>query len=142
VFGDTEALVVLPRDMLDGQAAGRGAGEIWLSADERRVPLRIRGWFNTNESFHVGNIRGDLVAYRPGERPWEGASAPARAEARTLVPTRDGRPLWDPPSRVVGARARLGVEPIDRRFAATWPPELGCPESETTRAGGEAVPAG
>ena len=127
VLGRVETLVLHPYDTLDGQRRGSGAGKIWVLADERRVPVQLTGWFNSKESFRVGGVRAELVGYRPGERSWPTSPAPSDPSRTRVAPSVKGRPVWDPPARLLEARRRTDTDPMDRRHPIEWPEQLGCP---------------
>ena len=127
VLGQVETLVLRPYDTLDGRRRGSGAGKIWILADERRVPVRLTGWFSSKESFRVGGVRAELVGYRPGERSPAARPAPSEAGRARLARSIEGRPVWDPPAPLVEARRRSGADPMDIRYPIEWPETLGCP---------------
>jgi hypothetical protein len=115
VSDSDEAVVLRPYDLLDGEPTGNGAGEIWVSADGRHLPLRLVGWFITTDRFRVGGIRADLVAHRERLEGWPEPPRPHYRPRPPAEPTEDGRPRWDPPPRVREARRQHHVEPIDRK---------------------------
>jgi hypothetical protein len=117
VLGPVEAAVLRPHNLLDGEVQDDGTGEVTFSADARRVPLRLRGWMRAYTGFVVGGLRGDLVAYEPGDPAWPGRGA-ADAPPRVALPeTRDGRVEWRVPPAVAAARARTGQHTRDLRHA-------------------------
>jgi hypothetical protein len=107
------AFVVVPRNEIDGISQGDGRGEIWISANGRHVPVALRGWFRTLESVRVGGISAELVDYRPGSS--DGVPFVTRDPRVAPLPSRDGKPIWEPPPPVLAARAERGVTPLDRK---------------------------
>ncbi len=103
-LGAVEAIRVIPRDTVDGERAGNGAGKVWITRDARRLPLRIRGWLN-GEGFVLGGVAAELVEYVPGTEPF----AAGEASVADLFPTRDGRPAWDPPPHLTALRRDRGL---------------------------------
>ncbi len=134
ILGVVRAWRLRSRSFLDGVPKDEeGQGELWVTADARRLPLRLTGWFRGTETFRIVGLRIELVDYQAGISP---PPAPRAAEAplipapppRPSVATDEGRPLWDPPAAVQEARRALGLAPFARRFRfaatpeASWPP--------------------
>jgi hypothetical protein len=103
-LGAVEALRVIPRDTVDGERAGSGAGEVWVSRDDRRIPFRLDGWLN-GEGFVLSGVAAELVEYLPGTRPARKVDILVAAP----FPTREGRPDWDPPARLAKLRRDRGL---------------------------------
>jgi hypothetical protein len=112
-LGLVPTFVVVPRSELDGKSQGDGRGEIWISANGRRVPVALRGWFRTVEGARVGGVSAELVDYAPGST--DGVPFATREPRLTTLPSREGRPIWTPPAAVLAARAERGVAPLDRK---------------------------
>jgi hypothetical protein len=112
-LGVVPAVVVVPRNLVDGEPQGDGKGEIWIAAEGRQVPLAVRGWFRTLEGVRVRGVKAELVDYAPGSS--EGMPFVTRDSRITPFPSRDGRPIWDAPPQVRAARAESDVEPLDRK---------------------------
>lgn len=139
--------------LLDGvPKESEGKGVLWVSQAPPHVPLRLEGWFRGSETFRVTGLRVELTRYQPGRvgSPVVGAAhvagaAPGRAAAslaRSPVPTRAGRPIWEVPAAIQAERQRRGWQAFERRFrfakrpGATWPlPPLG-PLTEVPSAAG------
>jgi len=117
LFGETEAVVLKPFDLLDGEPTGNGAGEVWVRAGGRHVPLRLVGWFITTDRFRVGGIRADLVSQRARRPGWPEPPTPRYRPRPAARPTEDGRPRWEPPPEVIEARRRHDVHPVERKGA-------------------------
>ena len=115
VLGPGEALVLRPYDLLDGEPAGSGAGEVWVRDDRRRLPVRLVGWFRTTSHFRVGQVRADLVAYRERLPGWPEPRTPRPRPTPRIEASEDGRPRWSPPPEVLEARRRAGVMPFERK---------------------------
>ncbi len=113
-LGTVPALVVVPQNELDGISQGDGRGEIWISADRRRVPLALRGWFRTLEGVRVGGVSAELVDYRPGSA--DRVPFVTREPRAASLPSRDGKPIWTPPPPVLAARAERNLEPLERKI--------------------------
>jgi len=116
VLGPGEAWVIRPHDLLDGEPTGNGAGEVWVRADGRHVPLRLVGWFRTTDRFRVAGITAELAGHRARRPGWPDPPAPRYRPRPPAQPTEDGRPRWDPPPEVREARERRGVAPVDREI--------------------------
>lgn len=115
-LGPGEVFVLRPYDLLDGEPAGSGAGEVFVRDDARRLPVRLVGWFRTTSHFRVAGIRADLVAYRERLPGWP-APPPLRPrrDPPVIEPSEDGRPQWTPPAAVREARERRGTAPYHRK---------------------------
>lgn len=117
VLGAGAALVLRPYDLLDGEPAGGGAGEVWVRDDARRLPVRLVGWFRTTDHFRVAGVKAELAAYRERRPGWRAPRRPAPARAPPAIePSEDGRPVWRPPAAVLEARRRRGVVPYERKL--------------------------
>jgi hypothetical protein len=112
-LGVVPAVVVVPRNEIDGVTQGDGRGEIWISAEGRHVPLSLRGWFRTLEGVRVRGVRAELVDYAPGSP--DAVPFVTRDSRISPIPSRDGKPIWDAPPQVRAVRAESDVEPLDRK---------------------------
>ena len=119
LFGSVKAWVLRPRNVLDGEPQGDGAGEIFVAATGRHVPLRVSGWFRTNTAFHVGSVRAELVEYIEGDHGWD-AGPPISLESRVRPgPSVNGRPSWNAPDEVRAVREQAGLGLEDRKHRET-----------------------
>lgn len=122
-LGPGPAIVLRPYDLLDGEPAGSGAGEVFVRDDPRRLPVKLVGWFRTTEHFRIGGIRAELTGYRERRPGWPEPAAPQPARRPpTVEPSEDGRPKWNPPSAVLEARRTKGIEPFERKASLAEPP--------------------
>ncbi len=121
--GEVPALVLRPRNRVDGELQPDGRGRITVTDDARHLPVRVDGWLRTNEGIRVPGIAAELVAFEPGDPAWR-ALGPTRLAARPGAATVDGRPRWTPPAPLVATRERRGLLPVDRKFhgATSVPP--------------------
>jgi hypothetical protein len=142
LLGEVVTLVLRPYDTLDGERQGDGAGEIWLLADGSHVPVRLKGWFNTNESYRVGSLIAELVAYERGEAVEPRRKVPWDAPRARVARSAEGMPIWEPPAAIRAARRAARTVPVDRRIPIAWPDAVGCVGRPPRRAPPFPVPAG
>jgi hypothetical protein len=128
LLGEVETLVLRPNNSLDGKPQGDGKGKIFVLAGARHVPVRMTGWFRSTQGFRIGSARGELVDYRAGDPDWPAPQIRPLEPRAEPAPSVEGRPVWNPPARIVEARRRAEVGPLDRRFTLAWPDDVGCPE--------------
>ena len=76
VLGAGDAFVLRPYDLLDGELAGTGAGEVWVRDDARRLPVRLVGWFRSTQHFRVGSVKVELTGYRERLPGWPAPEPP------------------------------------------------------------------
>ena len=63
-IGRIQTLVMEPRLFQDDQPVrDQGAMQVWVTDDERRIPVRLRA------DAPIGSIQGLITAYRPGQSP-------------------------------------------------------------------------
>jgi len=108
--GSVETLVVRPSTFLDGTQHAAGEGVVWV-AGPTRVPVRLEGWIRTSEhAFLVHGLRATLASYTTAAAGWpQIVAAPAvEPDGGGAVATRDGVPVWTPPSKVSVARVHSG----------------------------------
>jgi hypothetical protein len=135
VLGEVETRIVRPRNTLDGQLQDDGRGQVWVTNDSRRIPVRLRGWFKSTQGIRFGGLHAELVDYQPGDPDWP---TPARGRSPSRVPvpsTVEGRPIWSPPPELAALREKQGIKAQDRRHAFTWPKGVGCAAIGSRRAG-------
>jgi len=106
-----------PYDTIDGRPHAVGDGRVYVLADERRVPVRLDGWFRFASWLDIGGVAAELVQWERGRGGWPPARAHAWEPPPVAPSSVEGRPRWDPPAAVAAARARTGVEPHDRDLA-------------------------
>jgi hypothetical protein len=136
VLGRVEALAARPLSRLDGEAQGDGRGRVWITDDERHIPVRANGWLRSTQGLRIGGLRAELVDYRAGEPGWPAPRSATRPASPPMPPTVEGWPQWQPPPEIREVRRRRETEVVIRRFAFTWPAAgIGCPESEVAPGG-------
>jgi len=72
--GHFDCIVVEPRLKSEGIFKHKGRLIVWLSDDERRIPVRMKSQVT------IGSITASLVDWRAGSQPGSGASAEAQSE--------------------------------------------------------------
>jgi len=116
------ALELRPYDTIDGQRYEAGDGRVYVLAGEGQVPVRLDGWFRFTDFIRIGGVAAELVSWERGRPGWPPAR-PLPWSAPPLAPESvEGRPRWDPPPRVLAARAARGAMPYEKKLRL--PPEI------------------
>lgn len=110
-----------PQALLDGKPKREeGRGLLWVTADERRLPVLMVGWFRGSDTFRVGGLRIELTGYVAADPGWESTAAQEVRRERPAPPTApqsiEGKPVWQVPERIATLRAQRGVTPSIRRY--------------------------
>ena len=114
-------LVVRPSSLLDGEPMGNGVGELHVRDEGRRVPLFLKGWFETTNGFRIGGVQATLVDYRAGDLRWP-VAAPARTPLpRFSIQTLEGQPVWEAPPAIRQVREARGIAPYSKKVPLDLP---------------------
>ncbi len=111
-----DTLVVKPKSLLDGEALGNGLGELQVSANGRRVPLELEGWFETTNGFKIGRVQAKLVHWKSGKDGFAPAEPAPKREPEVAVETRRGMPIWQVPEEVERMRRERGLTAYSRKI--------------------------